>query len=487
MRVELKPQPCESLEEAHEGVRRSFRAYALDSVRRRKYRAGYLAELIRRYRFYIEPGARVLEIGVGTGDLLAALQPSRGVGVDISAEMLDIARVSHPELELHESSAEEMSSVVIGQFDYIIFSDLTVYVYDILAVLHAVRKYCHPRTRLIFNFHSRLWQPVLYALTAAGLHHEHYRTNWFTTEDLSNVLGLAGYEVLRKDKSTLVPASLPILSTVANKYLVRVPGVHQFCLVNWIVARPQMELASKGALSVSVVCPCRNEAGNVERIVARVPAMGKRTELIFVEGGSSDHTWQAIQTELACRTRPDLHLSAFKQAGKGKAEAVRLGFSKATGEVLIILDADLTVPPEDLPACLQIMEEGKAEFINGSRLVYPMDEKAMRFLNLVANKTFALCFSHVLGQSIRDTLCGTKILTRSDYQRIVKNRGYFGDFDPFGDFDLLFGAAKLNLRILEFPFRYRERVYGETNINRIRDGWTLMRMLWFAVRRFKFV
>ena len=206
-----------------------------------------------------------------------------------------------------------------------------------------------------------------------------------------------------------------------------------------------------------------------------------------MEGGSTDATWPAIQTEITCQNRQDIELIALRQTGKGKADAVRLGFSKASGDVLMILDADLTVAPEDLPACLEVLEEGKAEFINGSRLVYPMDDNAMRFLNLIANKTFALWFSYVLGQPIKDTLCGTKILTRFDYQRMLKSQSYFGDFDPFGDFDLLFGAAKLNLKIVEFPFRYRERVYGQTKISRFRDGWTLLRMCWFGMRRFKFI
>jgi ubiquinone/menaquinone biosynthesis C-methylase UbiE len=486
MKIELVPQPCDSLEQAHDGVRKNSASYARRHSSRRKHRVGYLRELIRRYRFYVATGSRVLEIGVGTGDLLAALEPSRGVGVDISSEMLNIARTSHPELELYESAAEDLKAVH-GEFDYIILSDLTVYVYDLLAVLRTIKRLCHARTRLIFNFHSRLWQPVLYGFAALGLHHRHYRTNWITAEDLNNMLELAGYQVICRDKSTLSSVAIPFFATIANRYLFRLPLVQHLCLVNWIVARPRMRLATEGSLGVSVICPCRNEAGNIESIVKRLPSMGRFTELIFVEGGSTDNTWQAVQTEVTCRDRPDLQLSGHRQSEKGKADAVRYGFSKAKGDVLMVLDADLSVSPEDLAACLTIVEEGKAEFINGSRLVYPMDEKAMRFMNLIGNKTFALCFSRVLGQQVKDTLCGTKVLTRYDYNRIVRNRGYFGDFDPFGDFELLFGAAKLNLKILEFPFRYRERTYGETNIRRFRDGWKLLRMLIFGFRRFKFI
>jgi hypothetical protein len=116
-----------------------------------------------------------------------------------------------------------------------------------------------------------------------------------------------------------------------------------------------------------------------------------------------------------------------------------------------------------------------------------MDEKAMRFLNLCANKAFALLFSWLLGQPVKDTLCGTKVLTKSNYQKIAENRSYFGDFDPFGDFDLLFGASKLNLKIQDLPVRYRERVYGQTNIQRWKHGWLLLEMVAFAAAKLKFV
>jgi hypothetical protein len=376
---------------------------------------------------------------------------------------------------------------VQGRFDYIILSDLTVHVYDLLAFFKSLHPLCHPHTRLIFNFHSRLWQPVFVALAAVGLHHKHHLTNWVTKEDLTNLLRLAGYEVIHQDSSTLLPARIPLLSRIANRYLFRLPLVHQLCLINWIVARPNLPIAATHDLSVSVVCPCRNEAGNIRSIVDRLPAMGRFTELIFVEGGSTDNTWDVISEEVASPRRRDLRMAALRQSGTGKADAVRLGFSKATGDVLMILDADLTVPPEDLPSFFDLLSRREAEFVNGSRLVYPMNDRAMRFLNVLANKAFALAFSYVLGQPIKDTLCGTKVLMHKDYERIAAGRDYFGDFDPFGDFDLLFGASKLNLKIVELPIRYRERTFGETNIRRFRDGMILARMTWFGLRRFKFI
>ncbi|MDP2724847.1 MAG: glycosyltransferase family 2 protein [Syntrophales bacterium] len=177
----------------------------------------------------------------------------------------------------------------------------------------------------------------------------------------------------------------------------------------------------------------------------------------------------------------------LRQSGVGKGDAVRLGFAHAKGDILMILDADLTVPPECLPRFYDVLHRGKGEFANGVRLVYPMEKEAMRFLNLMGNKFFSRAFSWLLGQPIKDTLCGTKTLWKSDYDRIVANRSHFGDFDPFGDFDLLFGAAKLNIKIHEVPIRYMERSYGATNIQRWRHGWLLLKMVFFAVRRIKFV
>jgi glycosyltransferase involved in cell wall biosynthesis len=232
------------------------------------------------------------------------------------------------------------------------------------------------------------------------------------------------------------------------------------------------------------VVPARNEAGNIEAAVQRTPDMGRGTELIFIEGGSTDDTWEELQRVRAKYPARDIKI--LRQRGTGKGGAVREAFAQATGELLFILDGDLTVPPEQLPKFYEAARAGTAEFVNGVRLVYPMEHEAMQFLNMVANKVFGLAFTWLLGQRIKDTLCGTKVLFKADYEAIARNRSYFGDFDPYGDFDLLFGAAKLNLRILDLPIRYQARTYGETNIRRWRQGWLLLRMVTFAATRLKF-
>jgi hypothetical protein len=349
-----------------------------------------------------------------------------------------------------------------------------------------VRELCHRSTRVILNFYSHLWAGPRALAQRLGVAKPLLGQNWLTVADMRNLLSLSGFEVIRRWEEVLCPLPLPGVATLANKVMVKSWPFKLGALANFMIARPAPDTTDPPAKpSVSVVVPARNESGNVDAIFNRLPEMGASTELIFVEGHSHDDTYAAI--ERAMTAHPDRRCRLLRQSGEGKADAVRLGFREATGDVLMILDADLTVAPEDLPRFYEAIRSGRGEFINGVRLVYPMEDRAMRFLNLVGNKFFSHAFSWLLGQPIRDTLCGTKVLWRDDYRAIVTSRAYFGDFDPFGDFELLFGAAKLNRRIVEIPIRYRERVYGQTNIRRWTHGWLLLRMSVFAARRMKWV
>jgi ubiquinone/menaquinone biosynthesis C-methylase UbiE len=432
------------------------------------------------YRFLISPRGRVLEIGSGSGDLLAAVQPRAGMGVDFSAEQVRRARERYPEIEFIQADAHDLS-LIKGNFDAIILSDLINELWDVQQVLEQIRPFCTSRTRIIINFYSRFWETPLQITQLLNLATPTLAQNWLTHQDVMNMLNLAGFETVRYWKGMLWP--LP-LGRFFNKFLVRFWPFKELALVNFLVARPQ-PVRVNGEPSISVVIPARNEAGNIKAIFERVPKMGRETELVFVEGHSRDNTYEVIKKEIAARpATPSLLL---RQSGIGKADAVRLGFERASGEILMILDADLTVPPEDLPRFYEALVSGKGEFINGVRLVYPMEEQAMRSLNLLGNKFFSASFSWLLGQPIKDTLCGTKVLWKQDYETIADNRSYFGEFDPFGDFDLIFGAAKQNLKIVDLPIRYRERTYGSTNISRWKHGLLLMRMVAFAARRIKFV
>jgi ubiquinone/menaquinone biosynthesis C-methylase UbiE len=434
------------------------------------------------YRFHVSPDQNILEIGCAEGHLLAALQPARGVGVDFSEEMICRAKKHYPQLEFIHADAHDLSGLD-ETFDVIILSDLVNDLWDVQRVLEQLQRLCTAHTRLLLNFYSRLWQLPLSIARRLNLAGATLYQNWLTREDVHTLLRLANFEAVRVTKEILWP--LP-LGGLANRVLVRLWPFDELALSNFVIARlarPAGDGAPEPA--VSVVVPARNEAGNIKAIFERTPRMGRATELIFVEGHSRDDTYAAIEREIAAHlSTPSLLL---RQTGIGKADAVRLGFSRAGGDVLMILDADLTVPPEDLPRFYEALVSGKGEFVNGVRLVYPMEKEAMRPLNFLGNKFFSIAFSWLLGQPIKDTLCGTKVLWKRDYERIAANRSYFGDFDPFGDYDLLFGAAKLNRKIIDLPIRYRERTYGSTNISRWKHGLLLLRMVVFAARRIKFV
>ena len=371
--------------------------------------------------------------------------------------------------------------------DYLVLNGVLHYQRDIQGYLESLHEYLAPDTRLIITYYSSLWKPLLALATLLGLREKSLEPNWLAHEDVANLLHVSDFETIRIDSKILMPLYVPLLSTLCNRFLAPLPLLRWFTMVNILIARRRPVADPKSnAPSVSVVVAARNEAGNIEDIVRRVPQMGPDDELIFVEGGSSDATWECIQ-DVQRRYGEARNIIATQQDGKGKGDAVRKGFGRATKDILMILDADLTVAPEDLPKFYRAAASGKGEFINGSRLVYPMDKGAMRFFNLLANKFFAQAFSFVLGQRFKDTLCGTKVLSRSNYQKIAAHRSFFGEFDPFGDFDLIFGADRLGLRIVEIPIVYGERTYGTTNISRWRHGVLLLRMLAFASGRLKFI
>jgi SAM-dependent methyltransferase len=455
---------------------------ARSKTRFREWGSAYHKRLAQVYAAVVPPAHRVIEIGCSEGNLLAFLKPSVGVGVDFSAEMIKCAAARHPELRFIQADAHSLG--LREQFDVVILSDVINDLWDVQTVFEQLGSITHPGSRVILNFYSRLWEAPLEVVRSLGLARPLLEQNWLTLDDTENLLELADFEVMRHWDEIIMPLQAPLLEPVANQFVARVWPFEVAALTNFVVARPMPRRYESQPL-VSVIVPARNEAGNVASIFERTPEMGRGTELVFVEGHSTDDTYATIKREMA--QHPDRQCQLLRQTGKGKGDAVRLGFSKARGEVLMILDADLTVAPEDLPRFLDALLSGKGDFINGVRLVYPMEKQAMRFLNLIGNKLFSLAFSWLLGQSIKDTLCGTKALRALDYQRLAAQRAYFGDFDPFGDFDLLFGAAKMNLKIVDMPIRYRERTYGTTNIQRWRHGWLLIQMVVFAARRIKFV
>ncbi|HWV54425.1 glycosyltransferase [Pseudorhodoplanes sp.] len=436
-------------------------------------------------KFLIPKGVRVLDLGCGTGDLLAELEPSYGVGVDISPAMIDQAKRHYPQLSFTVGDIEDDTVIagIDGPFDYIVLSDTIGMLDDIETALRRLQPLCGPDTRLVIAYYSAIWEPLLKIAEAAGQKMPQPPTNFLNTTDFLNILDLADFEPIKMDYRQLVPRRLFGLGTLINRFIAPIPGIRRFCLRTYVVAR-SLTAERPAQLSASIIIPCRNERGNIEAAIKRLPAFGKKQEIIYVEGNSSDGTYEEClrvqQAYAATHT-----IKVLKQDGRGKGDAVRKAFANATGDVLMILDADLTMPPEALPKFYSAIVSGKADFVNGTRLVYPMENQAMRPLNFIANRFFAGVFSYLVNQRFSDTLCGTKVLTRQHYEAIARGRDYFGEFDPFGDFDLIFGASKQNLKIVEVPVHYSARVYGETQISRFRDGWLLLRMVGFAFMKLK--
>ena len=442
-------------------------------IRSNKY---FYDRIKRLLRFIVEPEKKVLDLRCETGHLLASVSPSYGVGVEIGESMVGCARAEHPDLHFIRSDPEDFH--LNEKFDYILFNHIFDTV-DILRAFEHVHEHCTEDTQLVVINYNHLWQPVLEFASKIGLRSQFVEPNWVSENDIRNFLKLAGFQPVRKHRLMLFPVRVPLLSSILNDFLGRLPGLRRLCLMQVIVARPMQKPRSEEELTVSVVVPCRNEAGNVQPAVERLPRMGSDTEIIFCDDKSTDGTADEVRRMQALY--PDREIRLVEGPGMGKAENVWTGFRAARGDVLMILDADLTVMPEELPVFFRALVNSPGSFVNGCRLVYPMREGAMKFANMVGNKVFGVVFSFLLDQRIKDTLCGTKVLWGKDWERMERNLGKWGIRDLWGDYELLFGASKLHLEVVEVPVHYQERIHGVTKMTRVfSNGLRMLRICWYA-------
>jgi hypothetical protein len=442
----------------------------------------YYEMIVAALRFIIEPGKRVLNVQCENGLLLDRVDPSYGVGTEITGEMVaeaerqtgrHIFRVADPEaLGIDET------------FDYVLLNNVN-HITDVLLAFRGIANTCEAHTRLVIYTHNHLWRPLLRVGEWVGLRMPSLEQNWLSEADLKGLLTLAGFDWVRTYRTIMCPVRIPILSKVFNDFLCRMPGFQRLSMISILVARPRPTARRPEDVSVSIIVPCKDEEENVAAAVERIPDMGKSTEILFCDDKSTDGTRKEV--ERMKREHPRRNIRLIDGPGINKAMNVWAGFDAAEGDVLMILDADLTVMPEELPYFFDAIVSGTGEFINGVRLVYPIQKRAMRTFNLLGNKAFSAVFSLLLGQRVKDTLCGTKVLWRSDWSRIKPQIGSWGTTDRWGDFELLFGASKLNLRIVDLPVHYQERIFGATKMVRVfNNGINMLRMSIHAFFRLRF-
>ncbi len=447
----------------------------------------YYRLLARLLQFLVEPGKRVLSVRCGTGTLLAATRPSLGRGIDICREMIDVAKRRHPafqyDIAFPDTNSFRECFDEAEKFDYIAFSEIDDTV-DVQSALQNLKPLCERHTRLLVTTYNHLWEPLVTLAETIGMKVPRVEQNWLSGADVRNLLTLSGYELLGTRRIVLCPKYIPLLSWFLNGFCARLPILNRLCMTEVHVARLIPTPLDARDLSVSVIIPCKDEQGNVEDAVSRIPELAGRTEIIFCDDKSTDGTAEKVLDMK--QLHPEREIRLEHGPGISKSKNVWTGFDAATGDILMILDADLTTMPEELPYFVEALVSGVAEFVNGSRLIYPVPREAMKGANMLGNKFFSLAFSYLLSQRVKDTLCGTKVLWQSDWERIKPMQGTWGIEDRWGDYELLFGASKLNLRIVDLPVHYQERIYGTTKMTKVfHNGLIMLKMCWHGFLKLK--
>lgn len=476
-----------ALDERRERTRRHLARLAEKReywIEHNRYYYGLLGRLL---RFLVEPEKRVLSVRCSTGAFLSAVRPKFGKGIEICDEIIEVAKRRHPRFTYGvafpdtDAFAEHFQRT--ERFDYIMFNDIDDTV-DAQRALQNLRPLCERHTRLLITTYNHLWEPLVTWAEFSGMKVPRIEQNWLSGADVRNLLTLSGYETLASHRVVLFPKYVPLLSAFLNGFCARLPALNRLCMTEVHVARMVPSPLEREKLSVSVIIPCKDERGNVAEATRRIPALAGRTEIIFCDDHSTDGTGDEVRRMQ--QGYPECEIRLEQGPGICKSKNVWTGFDAASGDILMILDADLTTMPEELSYFVDAIASGVAEFVNGSRLIYPVPRGAMKGMNMLGNKFFSLAFSYLLHQRVKDTLCGTKVLWRKDWERIKPLLGSWGIEDRWGDYELLFGASKLNLRIVDLPVHYQERIYGTTKMTRVfQNGLVMLRMCWHGFLKLK--
>ncbi|MHC4309737.1 MAG: class I SAM-dependent methyltransferase [Planctomycetota bacterium] len=265
-------------------------------LRWRKRNTYYYKWLDKIYKFVVRPNSRVLHIGCECGDLLAAVQPSYGVGIDADPAAVELAKKRFPHLKFHTMDPHELN--LDEKFDYVLICNSLGRWHDIQQVLERVHPLTTESTRIVITYYNYLWEWILRMGSFFRIRRPLAYQNWLPPQDIANLLTLTNFDVIRTDSFLLIPKRIPPLTILCNYFLSLLPGIRFFNLVNLFVARPAPTTRQEKDLSVSVIVPCRNERGNIEDVVTRVPKMGRETEIIFVDGNSTDGTPDEIERHI---------------------------------------------------------------------------------------------------------------------------------------------------------------------------------------------
>lgn len=425
------------------------------------------------YGTHVTPYRSLLHIGCADTALFTTLRAQCGYGITFAPKT---AAPSNHTVKLVSALSEVPTNTT---FDYIVVSGIPHQTdIDTHNLLQAITAHAHARTRVVFEQRSWLWR-TLDRMWHTVTFKKSNTPEWISAKTLAHLLRLHGMEVIVHEYHTLVPRTMPIVSSVINR-LIQLPLLRYSATTQSTICYVKKPQRTDSA-TVSVIVPCKNEAGTIESIITTIPSLGSHTQLVFVEGGSKDNTAQTIRAMI--ERYPERDIVMYQQTGRGKYDAVKLGCAQATGDIIIIYDGDFSVPANTLPLFVQTLTSHEAECVNGSRLIFYREPGAMFFTAYCANRFFAYALSWVSGQTLTDTLCGTKGFWKADYDAIIASKTDW--YDPFGDFDILLRSAQRWLKITDIPIAYKDRVYGTTNISRYREVWHLLRIVFNAGLIFK--
>lgn len=419
----------------------------------------------------IASNASVCHVGCDSPYLLKSLPQAKGTGICMTEKQKVFCETTDPD---HRYTTMAQLQTLREKFDYIVITSLG-YFFDVQEVFHQIQILCHFRTRIIIINCNLLWEPLFYLGEKLRLRmpQSARRQNMVPTHHVINLLSLSRFQLVKWSSHILVPYFIPLVSWFFNRILASSFPFRYLSSTDIIIARPQ--ITPPEPVTCSVIVPCKNEKGNIESLVRRIPALADETEIVLVDDRSSDGTGEEMRR--CQKTWPDKKITVIEGPGISKGEAVRMGIEGAAGRLIAIFDADLAVLPEELPKCILPLLEGTADFVNTVRFVYPQQDGAMRWLNIAGNRGFSLLFTFLIRQRVSDTLCGTKVFWKEDYRNISGLKDYWLWRDRWGDFEQLLGASKLGLKIVEVPIHYAERTYGETKMkNRFQNGLHMLKL-----------